>query len=310
MNMKIEWIIAGAGAVGQILAFQLQQSGQSVAFVDTRLKKSIQQKFTIETLTGDTIEWQCDIFSPQNLILNQYQRLLICTKAFSANAVLKTLNPYLSAKARVYTWLNGRDQIQHALPTQHLITTVNYGISGFRKSPYHTVKAGDNRALAGNLNNPSLLNKDIQQDLLLYQQAQIHLQWDKGIDAHQWNKLSINAVINPLSVIFECTNGELLSIPKAREYTSLLCHETASVLQKLGLNTSAQQLINEAEQAMKVTFNNISSMRQDYQNGQQLEIEYFNQVLINKAKKLNIDLPVHQFIIQSVLKKHQDHKKT
>jgi 2-dehydropantoate 2-reductase len=131
-------------------------------------------------------------------------------------------------------------------------------------------------------------------------------------------KLAINSVINPLTVIFACVNGELLKHPVRMDVQRKLLEEIAPMLQGIWSDNSSDASMEQKSAAMtKLSFQglsvivndinikvakNTSSMRQDVAAGRRTEIDYMNGYLVEKAKSLGLDIPLNEKIVDMVKK--------
>jgi 2-dehydropantoate 2-reductase len=124
-----------------------------------------------------------------------------------------------------------------------------------------------------------------------------------------WNKLAANCVINPLTSIFRCTNGELLLEPSFPELKEDILKEVAGVAAGVAeTNTiggedaknSVVPMIDEMRkfvaQTIRDTRNNRSSMYQDIVMGhhQQTEIKHLNGYVVRKGKEMGKDCSANE----------------
>lgn len=91
-----------------------------------------------------------------------------------------------------------------------------------------------------------------------------------------WQKLQLNAGINPLATLLCVRNGYLTQEPHARELARLVFTEAGKLL---GLAADVAQL----EQVLEGTRANINSMLQDARAGRPLEIEAISGYLLRRA---------------------------
>lgn len=131
----------------------------------------------------------------------------------------------------------------------------------------------------------------------------------------QLQKLSVNAVINPLSVIFDCFNGELFYNASIRSLIKALVFETSTVLR--GILTSQNSIMdpvvksrfsgnsleNHIQEIATKTAGNSSSMRQDMHAGRKTEIDYINGYIIAQGLALGIKCPLNLKLVQLVKEK-------
>jgi 2-dehydropantoate 2-reductase len=115
--------------------------------------------------------------------------------------------------------------------------------------------------------------------------------WSNNLEGLIWQKLIINASINPLAAILYCSNGELLSkslLPLLKEIVS----ESCSIARQAGFNDfKTAVMFEKVKQVCRDTATNKNSMLVDIINHRPTEIAYINQVLLDTANKLSLDAP-------------------
>lgn len=114
-----------------------------------------------------------------------------------------------------------------------------------------------------------------------------------------WNKLLLNAVINPLTALLRLRNGELPASAHGRDLMRLLLQEGAAAAAASGIQTRDDlwgQLIEVCER----TADNESSMLQDITRGRTTEIEWINGALVRAAQKRGVPVPGHEMILKLV----------
>ena len=135
----------------------------------------------------------------------------------------------------------------------------------------------------------------------------------------QFEKLAINAVINPLTAIFGCTNGELKYNFAMRRVMRLLLGEISFVLRSLPelnrlpnvqVRFSSEKLEYRVIEAATSTAENKSSMLQDVTKGLRTEIDYINGYVIRRGEQQGIRCIVNYTILQMLKGKQQVLSKT
>ncbi|NBI29408.1 2-dehydropantoate 2-reductase [Chengkuizengella marina] len=114
-----------------------------------------------------------------------------------------------------------------------------------------------------------------------------------------WNKLLINAVINPLTAILKVSNGKLLTSENWMILMKNLLEEGQLVANAAGV-TIKEQLWDQLIEVCQKTSNNSSSMLQDVLEGRETEIDRINGSLIRVASEYKIDVPNHQVVFNLV----------
>ncbi|WP_099157983.1 2-dehydropantoate 2-reductase [Virgibacillus ndiopensis] len=107
-----------------------------------------------------------------------------------------------------------------------------------------------------------------------------------------YEKLVINAVINPLTAMFEVHNGQLFRNPYVTKLAKELCREA---VETLGLDFSEQW--RRLQAVATTTKDNISSMWKDLQENRKTEIEAISGYLLNISKH---KIPYTAFVYDSI----------
>lgn len=103
-----------------------------------------------------------------------------------------------------------------------------------------------------------------------------------------WGKLVINAAINPLTALLRITNGELLNRPSAREMMGALACEAAQVAEAENVDLPFTDPIVAAEDVVRKTAANHSSMLQDVLRGAPTEIDAICGAVVKAGQKHGI----------------------
>ncbi|KAJ3568043.1 hypothetical protein NP233_g5972 [Leucocoprinus birnbaumii] len=140
-------------------------------------------------------------------------------------------------------------------------------------------------------------------------------------------KLAVNAVINSLSAIIGCRNGDLFISPAAHRIMSSICYEVSQAFNaeyQSGTNDSIERLKAQGvdvdhvsamrlpgqlsktaleEEVLKVasaTRGNISSMLSDIRHGSPTEIDYINGYLLELGKMYGVRMPTTATLLNLV----------
>lgn len=130
----------------------------------------------------------------------------------------------------------------------------------------------------------------------------------------QLEKLVVNCVINPLTVMLDCRNGDVLANFSMTRVMRLLMAEILLVIQSLPeLQGSPNLKIRFSPERMekiivhiaRQTSQNISSMLQDVRRGTTTEIEYINGYIVDRGEKLGIK-PVMNYMLMHMVQGKQN----
>ena len=124
-----------------------------------------------------------------------------------------------------------------------------------------------------------------------WQGSELDCTWEAHIEAALWQKLAVNCIINPLTAVHRCRNGELASRPELAAEVEALCREVMQVSYAAGFTGTAQQLDRDVAAVIAGTAGNRSSMLEDVTRARETEIDYITGYLLRVADKHGIVAP-------------------
>lgn len=128
----------------------------------------------------------------------------------------------------------------------------------------------------------------------------------------QLEKLAVNSVLNPLTVLLDARNGSILYNFAMTRTLRLMLAETSLVIRSLpelqnvpNIETrfSSQRLETLVVNVANTTRDNISSMLADVRAGRQTEVEYINGYIVRRGEEIGIKCVVNYAIMQTVIGK-------
>ena len=273
----------GAGAIGSLLATVLADDAHQIILIN----RNHSDKFKIKRQYQDiTNTYEFDGFDQTATI----SHLLICTKAQDVVTALQSLTKYLSPETRIIDLANGmghQQQLADIFTSNEILCgSISYGAYWHNDE---LIYAGRGSIYIGAFSSDPLIKRSQLPELF---------SWSDNIAERLWTKLAINCAINPLTVLYHCSNGQLLHIPEAIELIDAICTEVEQVANSAGI-----QLTNTREAALEVirqTAKNQSSTLQDFLNGKALELDYINGYIVSKARRLELETPVNQQVLQKI----------
>lgn len=114
-----------------------------------------------------------------------------------------------------------------------------------------------------------------------------------------WRKLAVNALINPLTALHGCRNGELAQLPAAQPVLAALAAELEQVLDAVQV-TLGQPVLAIARAVIASTAGNYSSMNRDIAAGRRTEIDSINGYVVARAQALGVAVPTHRAVLDAV----------
>lgn len=124
-------------------------------------------------------------------------------------------------------------------------------------------------------------------------------------------KLVSNTIINPLTVVFNCKNAELLNHDAVRRLINTLIGEAGPVVRELlppqpdDIKDDVSQFLDEklleyVTMVIRKTGSNTSSMLQDVRNGKKTEIDYINGFIASQGSKMGLPCLNHGILVDMV----------
>jgi 2-dehydropantoate 2-reductase len=284
--------VLGAGSIGCLWAAQWQLDQRPCTLIGrSRPEKPLLSLTHKNTTQCWPQKWQ-DL-SADDVI----SHLLITTKAHQCQAALNSVRHRLSKDAIIMILQNGMAATEIELaPTQQLLAATTTD-GAYLEQTGHVVYAGVGKTLIGSLSKQQSLGS-----LLKTLPSGLSILETDDITQQLWYKLAINCAINPLTVIYQCRNGELLHNCAALTDIDQLCAEIKTVASKLMPQLDLSGLVQEVHHVCTITRHNISSMRQDIEHGRRTEINQLNGYLLRQAQQLGLKLPANQAVTEQILR--------
>lgn len=292
------WHVLGSGSLGGLWAARLHAAGLPVELL-LRDRQRLEQYQAAGGLTLEQAGSCRRLLIPAATLDHDtpIQRLLLASKAYDAAGAARALQRRLSPAAQVILLQNGlgsQDEVAALLPEAQCICASSTE-GAFRRRDFHIVHAGAGHTWLGCV--PPSPPPAWLAELAL---AGIPASWSRDILSRLWRKLALNCAINPLTVLYDCRNGELQA--HAAEVASL-CRELVELLLACGQSAAADQLQSEVERVIAATAANYSSMHQDVGAGRRTEIAYLLGYACREAQRQGLQLP-HLEDLQRRLRAH------
>lgn len=273
--------------MGSMAACYLQAAGFRVeALVQDASASALKRELTFPS--GESVSLSLAVTSPQ-ASSPDITHVLLATKAGQTRAALA---PWLSRLADDVTLVclqNGMGQLDGIdLPPQvRLLPTITTN-GAFRQGEQVRVVA-ENSTFIG--------DDDAAPDWFMCLQTHWPgLAWCADLRQRQLAKLAVNALINPLTALHRCRNGELLT-PSHYPQLVALAAEVDAILSVMDATWTCDALAR-AEQVAALTAANTSSMLADVLAGRATEIAFINGYLLREAERLGVSAPLNHELLQ------------
>ncbi|KAL9054977.1 MAG: hypothetical protein Q9162_003832 [Coniocarpon cinnabarinum] len=123
---------------------------------------------------------------------------------------------------------------------------------------------------------------------------------------HQLDKLAVNCVVNPLTVLLDAPNGSILKNSNISRNMRLLLFEISAIFRRLpevqglpnvDVRFSPDRLEDLVVGVANKTSANISSMLQDVRRGAETEIEYLNGWVVRRGESVGVKAVVNYSMV-------------
>lgn len=313
-----QWHLLGAGSLGCLFAAYLQRAGVELELIvrdaatlrqlranggimlshaempsrDSNLSQDDKPRAAEHTTIAVAATTSTSVRAP-------IAQLLICTKAQQTLAAVAAIKSKIAPDVLIVLLQNGmgvREQLLRELPHATVLNALSTE-GAFRRARFHVVHAGYGDTVIGAIQaQQHMLARNAVQAL----QCELPIAFAPDIERRLWLKLGVNSVINPLSAIHRCRNGELLELDDIDTTVTQLCDELAHVAcaERIDLNT--EQLRDETYRVMRATANNKSSMLQDIEARRDTEIDFINGFIMQRAHQHGIVCAQHALLLDKI----------
>lgn len=315
LHKKYKIDIIGAGAIGMLWAARLKEAGHYVRlWCRTSEQATIlaQEGFLFEEMISPlyNVNIKLDevyVFSEKNMTsINPTQSdftfITIKQSGFDAS-FLSTLQAFhIASQTGLYICLqNGIghiDTLSSVIDASLIVQAVTSEAAlrtskGIQHTGYGVTQLSDQlgREMSANI---------VEQCL---NEAGIRCLVSKSIQEHVYNKLIVNAVINPLTALYRLPNGQLPLHPARLQLMEQLYKETKHIIEStlaLHLHITFDEIVAICHK----TAQNHSSMYADVLHGRKTEIEAINGAIVKLATTHHMQAPINETLYLLVLAQH------
>jgi 2-dehydropantoate 2-reductase len=289
----------GAGAIGCLYAQALYRSGSRTTLVMRRGTQARSLPVIVER--GEQRSEDClPVVTPDDD--EAISHLLVTTKAYAVRAAVAGVAHLLDKNCVVLLLVNGlglAEQLGATWPELDIYCgTTTAG--AYSIAAQHIRHAGYGETRIGRERQPTPPAWFEQ-----WARAVDTCVWDSNIASALWLKLAVNCIINPLTAIHGCRNGELAQRNTLATQVADLCDEVACISRAAGFGDVADRLPSTVAAVIAGTAGNRSSMLQDVACGRPTEIDYITGHLLQVADRFGIRAPLNRALLEKI--QHRAH---
>ncbi len=299
--------IVGRGAIGSLLAAKLVNLDKLFT-CEVRSLKNLPN--TVLNLDKSVTRLPTLIHHQPSILDNSI--VILPVKAYQIENALRDLVPRLPKRAIVVLLHNGmldRKAIEILLPNHSIYLATTSHAAKRVGSQIHITGTGTTQfGLAKSPHSTDTISTEITSIKSLFTRLISPISYSDDIDQILWQKLIVNAVINPLTATHNIKNGVLSDSAFTKVIMNIIqeCIEVASTL---NVQLEYSVMSDLVRSVIKNTANNYSSMHQDLKNHRPSEIDYISGFIVSKGKENGVDVSENTQLLDQIKRLEQANKK-
>lgn len=294
------WIVLGPGAISGLMAAGLLEHGQPVSILSRHTRRN-EVTWQI-TRSGTKTDYSAPVV---RLPLAENSVFVVAVKAFDVTSTLQQISELDGFQETMPIVLshNGMVQLPNVLKglNLHYMVTTHGAVKSLDESGKTCIEhRGHGRSW---LEAEQKAKQTKLRPWFILQDAFPPLILEQELSEKRWLKFIINCVINPLTAIHQCVNGELLN-GKWQPQLYNLVNEAVAVANNQGVTLTSDNCYQEVLRVAQETALNHSSMLQDIKQQRRTEIQQLTGYLIKTGKAAGIATPTHQTLLDEFQKRY------
>jgi 2-dehydropantoate 2-reductase len=294
--------VLGAGAIGCLFGFRLDESGQDVLLIhhDSSTVRTLNKNgVLLRELSGKVSKRR--IRAKQFLLEKDDSDLVLLTvKAYDTPRAVEPLQSWTSMPnlgiLSLQNGLGNTEVVSSLLPAT-LVVGGSTTDGALQTNPGRIAHTGRGSTWIGELNGkPSERCSAIKH---VFRRAGFRTEISDNIRGVIWSKAIVNSAINPISALTGAKNGDLLVIPALRNLTERVVEESYAVSRAKGIRArpSPKPLLKGI---LRLAASNRSSMLQDIRAGRKTEIQQLNGQIVKEGTRQGVPTPYNKLLLDLV----------
>lgn len=287
--------VIGPGALGTLFAARLAISGVTTLLFDHRVDRA--KALTTQGLrlldASGTRHVRVPVISNPGTLAS-IDAAIVLVKSYQTDAVASLLAEVLPASAFALTLQNGLGNVETL--RLHLGTNRVFGGTtaqgSLMEAPGIVRDTGSGPTVLGTargLPDPRL--DDLCQVLM---QAGFAVSITDNLPAAVWNKVILNAAINPVGALTRLRNGELAEHEPSLKLMTAVARESDAIARRHGIELMDCDWPARLHAVCQATSQNRNSMLQDVLQGRRTEIDAINGAITRTAEQHKLTAPINR----------------
>jgi 2-dehydropantoate 2-reductase len=302
-------VIVGAGALGSLFGGLLARAGHRVWLYNPSNVEHVhvikEQGLMIETLEGEALHIEIPAAERIEEIPKPVDLVGVFVKAYRTEEALKGARPLIGGETWLLSLQNGVgfEELLLSVSPEGLVLRGTTAQGATLIAPGRVRWAGRGPTRLGPLAPlDGAAEKHMAEIIQAFSDSGIETHYEPKITRALFEKLLVNAAINPLTALFDVPNGKLIEDPKLRVILRDVVREAHPIVVHQGVALSLEEAASQVEAVCRATAQNISSMLQDVRRGKQTEIEFINGAIVREGERLEIPTPLNRLLTELILR--------
>jgi len=222
--------------------------------------------------------------------------LILTVKAYDTEKALLDASPLIGPETSVLSLQNGfrNEKIIGAMIGSRKVIggTTSHGVTLIRPGEINHTGLGD--TVIGEMD--GRITPRIKSISSVFNEVGIQTRISRNITKELYIKTVVNAGINPITALFQCKNGALLTNPFLSQVLELTCTEAVDIIHSSGIILPSD-ILKKVQKVVRCTRDNYSSMVQSIQHHKKTEIDQINGEIVALAEKLGRYTPMNKLLV-------------
>jgi 2-dehydropantoate 2-reductase len=292
--------VFGCGGVGGYFGGRLAQAGNDVTFIarGDHLAAMRDKGLRVNSIAGDFILDKVQVTDDPKTV-GKVDYVICAVKAWQVTAAANSMKPMVGEDTLVMPLQNGIEA-----PTQLTdvlgVETVLGGLCAliaFKAGAGHIKHIGANPLIRFNRLDKQADSRINQLSELFNQCHGVKSSIPSDVNVAMWQKFMLICPWSGLGAVSQAPIGVLLKLPETRQLLLDAMQEIYQLGLAQGVNLPVDCIQNTIDVLESLPESSTTSMKQDMAKGKPSELDQQSGAIVRLAKKLNINTPVNQFIL-------------
>ncbi len=296
--MAPEIVIVGCGSVGLLLAALLSRGGKAPLLACRRLEQAllVSEKGVVVAEAGGEGVAKIEAILVDDIPPRSVEALVVAVKAYHVPGIAVKAREWLGERGVAVTVQNGLgsyEELAEVLGEDRVVYMGLY-IGARRLGDNRVEYTGGRRAVIGPLGGWRAESQEevARRIASALEAAGLEALVVEDAEPWRWDKLVVNAAINPVTAVLGATNSIVYENPYAKQLALAAAQEAAAVAEIVGVKLPRNPVEAVIETA-KATRSNRSSMLQDIEARRKTEIDYINGAVARIGEENGVYTPVN-----------------